>query len=155
MTKQEILQATATFIAGQGKQIDIGGKLADIITGIVGIIPETAGEIENIAPQPQVSATSFTIQKIGSGLCEMVLRNVKVSDGQTATSKVIAKLDEKYTPSKDVVTVVCAGSSNTLTGVITIDTAGNVRLNRIKAAGTDDPQAVGGAQIYANIIYKL
>lgn len=40
MTKEEILSAISGTIEGQGNQVDVGGKLADVLKGIVDLIPE-------------------------------------------------------------------------------------------------------------------
>lgn len=43
MTKDEILALIENTISGQGSQVDIGGKLAAVLSNIVNLIPEGGG----------------------------------------------------------------------------------------------------------------
>lgn len=43
MTKQEIKSIINGTISGQGSQVDIGGKLAAVLSGMVDLIPEGGG----------------------------------------------------------------------------------------------------------------
>lgn len=80
MTKQEIKDLVAAKIAGQGSQVDIGGALADILSGIVDAIPEGGGdnpiilEGQNDDSIMYLSNSPYTVAEI----CQLVLQGKKV-----------------------------------------------------------------------------
>lgn len=62
MTKQEIKEAIAKGIAGQGTNVDGGGYLPKILDAIVDAIPEGASPI---APTPAITIRSADFENIG------------------------------------------------------------------------------------------
>ena len=55
MTKQEIKSIIDGTISGQGSQVDIGGKLAAVLNGMVDIIPEGGGGAEPLIVRGSLS----------------------------------------------------------------------------------------------------
>ena len=82
MTKEEILSAISGTIEGQGNQVDIGGKLADVLKGIVDLIPEPGADVVTI------EVLSFSSESESE---EEVLARLEIN-GETPTKEQLIEL---------------------------------------------------------------
>ena len=82
MTKEEILSAISGTIEGQGNQVDVGGKLADVLKGIVDLIPEPGADVV------MIEVLSFSGESESE---EEVLARLEI-DGETPTKEQLIEL---------------------------------------------------------------